>query len=62
MIIYLKDCLQAGYCSKGVKEYLKRRNIDYKQFVKKGIDIQLVGIEEDIYIQKIVDIKNKKDK
>lgn len=61
MIIYLKDCLQAGYCLKGVKEYCKVKSIDFKKFVRHGYTVDEQQ-EIDGLIQKVIDLKNKENK
>lgn len=33
---------QGGYCSRGAREWAKRHNINYTQFVLNGIDVNII--------------------
>lgn len=62
MIIYLRDCLQAGYCVKGVKAYCKAKSIDFKKLVRHGYHVEENEQNIDGLIQKIIDLKSKENK
>lgn len=62
MIIYLRDCLQAGYCVKGVKAYCKVKSIDFKKLVRHGYCVEENEQNVDGLIQKVIDLKNKENK
>jgi hypothetical protein len=38
MIVHVRDAVELGYCIKGIKEFCKRYGIDFRNFVKHGID------------------------
>jgi len=38
MIVQVRDAVELGYCIKGIKEFCKRHGIDFRNFVKHGID------------------------
>jgi len=38
MIVQVRDAVELGYCIKGIKEFCKRHGIDFRNFVKYGID------------------------
>lgn len=59
MIIYIQDCLRAGYCVRGVKDYCKARGIDFRHLVRYGVCIEQSKIEIDGYVQKVIDLKQK---
>lgn len=52
MLITVKDVRKAGYCLRGVKEWCKRNGIDYRSFVKNGIDTDELP-QDDYYIMQI---------
>ncbi|MDH3233766.1 MAG: hypothetical protein OEQ29_09560 [Alphaproteobacteria bacterium] len=42
MIITLQDALKRGHCPGGVKRWFGQHNLDFRHFVKNGIDSDLV--------------------
>ena len=52
MLITVKDVRKAGYCLKGVKEWCITHGIDYRSFVKNGIDTDELP-QDDYYIMQI---------
>lgn len=38
MIVQVRDAVDLGYCIKGIKEFCHRHSIDFRNFVKHGID------------------------
>jgi len=42
MIIYSSDAKNLKYCSKGIRLFFKKYNLDYKSFLKDGIDAELL--------------------
>lgn len=59
MIIYLRDCIQAGYCVQGVRDYCKARGINFKKLVRDGFCVEKSNVTVDGLMQKIIDMKNK---
>jgi len=42
MIVYIRDAVEIGYCVKGIKEFCKRYNIDFRDMVKNGIEADIL--------------------
>ena len=52
MLITVKDVRKAGYCLKGAKDWCVAHGIDYRSFVKNGIDTDELP-QDDYYIMQI---------
>jgi len=55
MMVYIKDAVELGYCIKGLKEFCKRHDIDFKDFVKIGIEADIILKIEDAMAFKLVE-------
>lgn len=55
MMVYIKDAVELGYCIKGLKEFCKRHDIDFKDFVKNGIEADIILKIEDAMAFKLVE-------
>jgi len=38
MLVKINDAVELNYCVKGIKEFFNRHNMDFRKFVKEGID------------------------
>ena len=59
MHITVIHCRKAGYCLKGVKEWCKRNGIDYKNFLKNGIDSN--ELPNDYYVDQLMNVDSSDD-
>jgi len=55
MIVYIKDAVELGYCIKGIKEFCKRHNIDFRNFVTHGIDADVLVKTGDAMALRVVE-------
>jgi hypothetical protein len=55
MIVYIRDAVEIGYCVKGIKEFCKRYNIDFRSFVAHGIDSDVLLNTGDAMALKVVE-------
>ena len=53
MIITIVHCRKCGYCISGVKDYCITHNIDFKLFIKNGINSDELP-KDDIIINNII--------
>ena len=60
MMVYIKDAVELGYCIKGLKEFCKRHDIDFKDFVKNGIEADIILKIEDAMAFKLVEYARSK--
>lgn len=56
MKIYMQDIRRAGLCAKGARDFFKSHNLDFNDFLKHGIDIQLIENTQDSIALKVVDL------
>ena len=48
MRLTTQDCLAIGFCIKGQMRFCRRHSIDFKTFLKEGIEAEaFAGIEDD---------------
>lgn len=59
MLITVESCRKAGYCLKGVKEWCKRNGVDYKSFVRHGIDSDT--LPNDYYVNQLIRVDTLDD-
>lgn len=55
MRVYIRDAVELGYCIKGIKEFCKRYGIDFRNFVKHGIDEEVLLKTGDAMAVKVVE-------
>ncbi len=55
MIVHVRDAVELGYCIKGIKEFCKRYDIDFRNFVKHGIDEEVLLKTGDAMAVKVVE-------
>ena len=54
MKIYINDVRRFGYCVRGIKKFCAMHNIDFKNFVKNGIDIAEIEDIDDAMLNKLI--------
>lgn len=59
MLITVGSCRKAGYCLKGVKEWCKRNGVDYKSFVRHGVDSDT--LPNDYYVNQLIRVDTLDD-
>ncbi len=47
MIIRHDDVKNAGYCSSGLRTYFKQNNLDWMDFLRNGIDADILATIDD---------------
>lgn len=52
---HLREC---GYCANGTRDFFERHGLDFKDFVKNGIDAQKLLDTQDILAIKLVEVAN----
>lgn len=59
MIIYMQDMRNAKMCAKGVRAFFIRHGFDHQDFLKNGIDAQLLLATNDTMAIQVVEIAEK---
>lgn len=55
MIIRLQDCRQVFYCSRGIRAFCAKYNLDYSSFIKDGIDESVLAALNDSMATKVIE-------
>jgi len=55
MLIKIRHAVELGYCIKGIKEFCKQHNIDFKKFVVYGIEEEELANIDDAMVIKIIE-------
>lgn len=59
MIITIQHCASMGYCSRGLRAFAKKHNLDWIKFIKEGIDEkELESIDDGMIKETIERVKN----
>lgn len=56
MIIYMQDMRNAKMCAKGVRAFFIKHGFDFQDFLKNGIDAQLLLSTNDTMARKVVEV------
>lgn len=56
MKIYVQDAWDAGYCSKGLRAFAKRHNLDWEDFLQNGIDEEVIVALDDHMGNKVIEV------
>lgn len=61
MIIRMDHCRKAGYCSSGVRDFLKTHGVDYMRFLTEGIPQEelLMVTNNDGLVLRVVEVANE---
>lgn len=59
--ITISDIRSAGHCAKGVKSWFERHDLDFKDFLKNGIDEELFLQSGDALAARIVKLKRERN-
>lgn len=59
MLIKIRHAVELGYCIKGIKEFCKQHNIDFKKFVVYGIEEEELLKTEDAMVIKVIEHAKK---
>jgi len=54
MIIRISDIRQSGYCVSGARDWFNRHGLDFKDFLKNGIESKTLLEEGDELARKVV--------
>lgn len=61
MIITITDCRNAGHCVRGIRKWFRDYDLDFKKFLKEGIDEETFLATGDAYAIEIVRLKKAKN-
>ncbi len=56
MIITLQDCRECHYCSKGIRLFFIKYNLDYSSFLRNGIKAEILLSLNDSMANKVVEV------
>lgn len=56
MIIYMQDMRNAKMCAKGVRSFFIKHGFDFQDFLKNGIDAQLLLSTNDTMARQVVEV------
>jgi len=57
MKVTMSDCRQVKFCSRGVRLFFKKYNLDYKDFLKNGIEIKDLEQLNDSMANKVIEVR-----
>ena len=57
-MIYLSDLRKLGYCAKGTKAFFESHELDWKNFVKNGIEEEKLKATNDAMAIKLAEVNN----
>lgn len=52
--ITLRDAVACGYCGKGIREWAKRHDLNYRDVIRDGIDVEELAKMDDAAAQDVV--------
>ncbi|MEC7118659.1 MAG: hypothetical protein VXW65_01995 [Pseudomonadota bacterium] len=61
MIVIYADMRALGYCSKGAREWFAQHGLDYRQFVRSGLDADTLLATGDAMAVKTVEQAKKRE-
>lgn len=56
MKIYIQDAWDAGYCSKGLRAFAKRHDLDWEDFLQNGIEEEVIAALNDHMGNKVIEV------
>lgn len=56
MIIYISDVRKAKLCIDGTKKFFKTHNLDFRDFVKNGIDEEIIAKIDDAMARLVLEV------
>lgn len=56
LIVTMRDVRKAGYCSRGVRIFAQKYNLDYQDFLVNGVDIDTLPDQGSEAIKKIREV------
>ncbi|MGC7559599.1 hypothetical protein [Pasteurella sp. PK-2025] len=54
LIITMQDMRRVGFCASGVETFFKRENLDFNDFLQKGIESQILLNTGSVFARKCV--------
>lgn len=60
-MITMTDCRAAGYCATGIRRWFHEYNLDFRDFLKNGIDEATLLATGDACAHKVVELKRKRE-
>lgn len=62
MKVYARDAMEMNYCVTGQKQFCKNHNIDFREFVKNGIDCEVfLNTKDEMAIKMVEYVKRKRN-
>lgn len=58
MLIKIAHMRKCKYCSKGVRAFFKKHNLDFSSFLENGIDEEKLLATKDAMAEKVVEVAN----
>lgn len=55
MIVTFADARSLGYCSRGLRSFCEQHGIDWREFVRNGIDEQNLAGITDPMVQRVIE-------
>ena len=60
MIVTMQDCRELGYCAYGVRRFFKEHDLDFKDFLKNGIEEEKLAATEQGLALKAIEHANER--
>lgn len=60
-MITITDCRKAGHCASGVKKWFEGYGIDFRDFLKNGIDEETLLATGDARAIRVIELKRQRD-
>lgn len=58
MRIYCTDIIRAGYCGTGMRRWFERYGLDFRTFLKDGIDEEVLAATGDAMALRVIEVKH----
>lgn len=60
-MITMKDLRKLGYCALGVRRVFNNSGLDFRTFLREGIELEALSVVDDHYYQEIKEAYGKRE-
>lgn len=62
MKIFVEDAWAAGYCSRGLRLFAKKHDLDWNDFLQNGIDEEIISALDDHMGNVVIEVAHGREK
>jgi len=59
--VTVDDCRRAGHCAIGIRRWFEYRGLDFRDFLRNGIDVDIFLATGDAYAIRVVQLKRERE-